>query len=54
MASYPLTGEPSISVRGAIPAVGAARYYQVWYRNAGGPCVTGSNLTNGLAVIWTP
>jgi parallel beta-helix repeat protein len=54
VASYPLTGEPSISVRGAIPAVGAARYYQVWYRNAGGPCVTGSNLTNGLAVIWTP
>jgi hypothetical protein len=54
VASYPLAGEPSISVRGAIPAVGAARYYQVWYRNAGGPCATGSNLTNGLAVIWTP
>ncbi|MFN0009506.1 MAG: hypothetical protein ACKVXR_16530 [Planctomycetota bacterium] len=28
--------------------------FQVWYRNAAGPCGTGTNLTNGLNVTWTP
>src|SRR5207247_8497217 len=31
---------------------GEVRYYQCWYRNNAGPCGSGSNLTNGLAVTW--
>jgi len=53
-AVYPLGVNPRISVVGSIPATGGARYYQVWYRNTAGPCGTGSNLTNGVAVIWIP
>ena len=53
-AVYPQGLNPRISVVGSIPNTGAARYYQVWYRNALGPCGTGSNLTNAVAVIWTP
>jgi hypothetical protein len=53
-ATYPQGLNPSISTVGGIPTVGGARYYQVWYRNTAGPCGTGSNLTNGVAVIWIP
>ena len=53
-AVYPVGLDTKISVRGAVPTTGAARYYQVWYRNAAGPCGTGSNLTNAVAVIWVP
>ena len=53
-AVYPQGLNPRISVVGSIPNTGAARYYQVWYRNALGPCGNGSNLTNAVAVIWTP
>jgi hypothetical protein len=53
-AVYPLGVNPRISVVGAIPSTGGARYYQVWYRNSTGPCGTGSNLTNAVAVIWIP
>ena len=53
VASYPLAGETSISVRGAVTG-SAIRHYQVWYRNAAGPCGTGTNFTNGLTVIWVP
>jgi hypothetical protein len=52
--SYPGVGDPRISALGSVPAAGAARYYQAWYRNSTGPCGTGSNTTNGVAVIWTP
>ena len=51
--AYPGSGEASVSVRGLIVAPGT-RTYQVWYRNALGPCGSGSNLTNAVAVIWTP
>ncbi len=51
---YPGTGDPSISVRGVVTAPGA-RYYQVWYRNAAAFCTSATfNLTNGVAVSWTP
>ena len=53
-AVYPLGVNPRISVVGSIPTTGGARYYQVWYRNTAGPCGSGSNLTNGVAVIWIP
>jgi hypothetical protein len=52
--SYPVGGDTSISVRGAVTA-GATRYYQVWYRNAAAFCTTSTfNLTNGLSVTWAP
>jgi hypothetical protein len=47
--------DTKISVRGAVPTTGAARYYQVWYRNAAVFCSASTfNLTNGLTVVWTP
>ncbi len=46
--------DPLISVRGLVPAGGATRTYQVWYRNAAAFCTPSTfNLTNGLAVVWS-
>lgn len=54
-ASYPGAGDPQVSVRGAIPAGGATRYYQAWYRNVAPFCTpAGYNLSNGLRVRWNP
>lgn len=48
-------GDPLISVRGQIPAVGGTRHYQGWYRNAASFCTPAtSNYTNGWTIIWTP
>jgi hypothetical protein len=53
--SYPVSGDQSISVRGAITQSGSGRYYQVWYRNAAAFCTASTfNLTNGVQVTWTP
>jgi hypothetical protein len=53
--SYPTGADPSISVRGAVPAAGATRTYQAWYRNAAAFCTADTfNLTNGLSVAWIP
>jgi len=53
--SYPSGGDPVISVRGAVPAAGATRTYQAWYRNSAVFCtLDGFNLTNGLSVTWIP
>jgi hypothetical protein len=50
---YPGGGDPSISVKGAIPTEGGTRIYQAWYRNAGAFCTSSTfNLTNGLRVAW--
>ncbi|MFN9787593.1 MAG: hypothetical protein ACK57N_13570 [Planctomycetia bacterium] len=44
-----------VSVRGVIPAAGATRTYQVWYRNAGVFCTPSTfNLSNGLELVWAP
>jgi hypothetical protein len=54
-ASYPETGNPSISVRGGVtPGSGTTRYYQTYYRNAAAlfcPPAT-FNVTNGAVVVW--
>ncbi|HEV8113164.1 MAG TPA: choice-of-anchor tandem repeat NxxGxxAF-containing protein [Planctomycetota bacterium] len=53
-ASYPQVGDPAISVRGGVPPTGGVRYYQAAYRNNGGPCGSGLNITNGVSVVWRP
>lgn len=53
---YPDVGNPSVSVRGGVPASGGTRHYQVYYRNATAafcPPAT-ANWSNGLSVIWRP
>lgn len=52
--AYPLAGDLPLSVRGAIPAAGATRYDQAFYRNLAGPCNARSNRTNAVAVTWVP
>jgi len=50
---FPETGDPRISVRGAVTTPGV-RTYQVWYRNAATYCVPATfNLTNGVTVSWS-
>lgn len=38
----------------ALYAAGQTGYLQAWYRDAGGPCGSSSNLTNGVQVLFTP
>ena len=53
--TFPQVGDGAISVRGAIPASGTVRYYQVWYRNAAAFCSASTfNLTNGVGITWAP
>jgi hypothetical protein len=54
VSSAPVTPGTTISQVGFVPPAGGVRYYQGWYRNNLGPCGTGSNLTNGVSVIWIP
>ena len=53
-ATYPQGGDIAISVKGLVPPAGGVRYYQVVYRNNGGPCGSGFNVTNGMSVVWQP
>lgn len=51
--SYPLAGDPSVSVAGTPISIGSLRVYQVWYRDAQAYCVAGTvNSTNGLTMTW--
>lgn len=52
--TYPQAGDLPVHLKGAIPAVGAVRYYQAWYRDVIGPCGTRTNISNGIRVIWAP
>lgn len=48
-------GDPSVAADGLVPAAGATRYYQVWYRDPAMFCTTSTfNLTNGVRIVWTP
>lgn len=54
-AQFPGAGDPSIHVKGLIPAGGGTRFYQVWYRNPADFCTHDTfNFTNGIKVLWTP
>jgi len=54
-ATFPEGNDPSISVQGQIPLVGAVRAYEVVYRNTqGSPCGGTFNVTNAVSVIWQP
>ena len=55
-AQYSSTTDTPISVKGMVPALGATRSYQVWYRNPDPTwCTSGTfNLSNGWTVTWTP
>lgn len=54
VAIYPGVGEPPVSERGLVPAIGATRYYQSWYRNAANFCTTSTfNTSNGVRAIWS-
>ncbi len=45
----------SLAAVGLIPAEGAVRTYQAWYRNAASFCTSATfNLTNGLRITWVP
>jgi len=47
--------DPSLSVRGHIPAAGGTRFYQVWYRDPNAACGQGAfNLSNGIEIPWKP
>lgn len=53
--SYPQGADATVSVRGAVPATGAVRYYQAWFRNAISFCTADTfNTTNALSVTWLP
>ncbi|MBL8863368.1 MAG: hypothetical protein JNK02_15340 [Planctomycetes bacterium] len=53
--SYPTGSDPSIAVKGLIPAPGGTRTYQAWYRNAAVYCTSSTfNLTNGVSIAWNP
>jgi hypothetical protein len=55
VASYPQPGDQAISVRGAVPATGAVRLYQAWFRNSAAYCTSSTfNLSNGLRATWLP
>ncbi len=52
--SLPASGDPALSVSGALSAAGTVQY-QLWYRDAFAFCVAETfNLTNGLAIVWAP
>ncbi len=53
--AYPTGADLPVSVKGMIPAAGGTRFYQGWYRNGAAFCTPSTfNLTNGLAITWTP
>jgi hypothetical protein len=47
--------DPLVSVKGAVPADGGTRYYQVWYRDNHAFCMAETfNFTNAVSVVWVP
>lgn len=54
LAQFPGPGDSAISVRGAVPAPGSLRHYQVLFRNPGLYCQPANqSLSNALSIVWT-
>lgn len=54
-ASWPPPGADPISVRGAVPGVGGARYYHAYYRDVLPYCTPSAfNVTDVQRITWTP
>lgn len=43
-----------VGLSGGLITAGSTWNFQAWYRDQAGPCGTGANLTNGLAITFTP
>jgi hypothetical protein len=53
--SFPVAGDPTISVAGGVAGAPTVRYYQLWYRDSVSYCTAATyNLTNGVQVQWMP
>ena len=49
----PCNGGPTVpEVTGVVPGSGLTKRYQFWYRDPSGPCGSGFNTTNGVAITW--
>ena len=54
-ASFPSTGQQSVSVVGGLPAAGGVRAYQAYYRDSANFCTSATfNLTSAFQLDWTP
>lgn len=54
-AVFPSGADPLLHVKGQIPAGGATRYYQAWYRNPVAFCTADTfNFTSAIRVVWAP
>jgi len=52
--SYPLPGDPPVSVKGGA-SPGVTLHYQAWFRDGAAYCSGGTwNLSNALALTWGP
>lgn len=52
---FGVVGDPTISIRGQVPAAGGTRYYQAWYRSALPYCMPETfNITNAIEIQWVP
>ena len=55
VATYPSGIDAPVSVTGFVPATGATRHYQGWYRDAASFCTVSTfNVTNALTAVWLP
>lgn len=53
--AYPVGADAPVSVKGLVPAAGATRTYQAWYRNPAAWCTASTfNLSNGHQIVWAP
>ncbi len=54
--SYPIVGNPALSVTGLIPPGGGTRGYQVRYRDISNTYCNASNFnwSNGYTIVWSP